>query len=230
MLVPFGRGLWTDEGPVAPALAGFVYPTRMAVAQLADGSLWVWSPTPMTDKMRREVDRLGEVRALVSPNHFHERWMAEWAQVCPQAQLYMAPGMARRHPDLPQSHELSGDPPPLWAGQIDQVPVPGNIYTTEVLFFHRLSRTVLVADLMQNLPKGWFGGWREQIARVDGILGEEPQVPWRFRLSFIDRKAARHAITEVLDWRADQLLMAHGPLISQGARGLLHRSFAWLMD
>ncbi|MGI3164539.1 DUF4336 domain-containing protein [Pseudooceanicola sp. 200-1SW] len=229
MLVPFGHGLWTDEGPVAPALAGFVYPTRMAVAQLADGGLWVWSPTPLSDKMRRDVDRLGEVTALVSPNHLHERWMADWARAYPQAGIYMAPGIAKRRPDLPESQELGPEAPPLWAGQIDQVPVPGNIYTTEVVFYHRLSRTVLVADLMQNLPRGWFGGWREQIARLDGILGEDPRVPWRFRLSFLDRKAARAAIGQVLDWRADQLLMAHGPLVSQGARGLIHRSFSWLM-
>lgn len=229
MLLPFGRGLWTDEGPIAPAQAGFVYPTRMAVAQLVDGGLWVWSPVPLSERLRRDIDRLGRVTALVSPNHLHERWMADWAEAYPLAEIHLAPGIARRRPDLAGAQALGRVPPPIWAGQIDQVPVPGNLYTTEVIFFHRLSGTILIADLLQQLPRGWFGGWREWVARADGVLGDEPRVPWKFRLSFIDHRAARAAITEVLDWRARQLLMAHGPLVVQGARGLMHRSFGWLM-
>lgn len=201
----------------------------MAVVQLPDRALWVWTPIPLTDRLRRDLDRMGEVRALVAPNHLHDRWMSDWLAVYPEAEVHLGPGMMEKRPDLPQARELSNRAPTLWAGHIDQVVVPGNAFTTEVLFHHKLSKTLLVADLLQNMPAGWFGGWRETVARIDGIVGKEPLVPLKFRLSFIGRKRARRAMMQVLDWRPDQLLLAHGPLVKTGARGLLHRSFRWLL-
>ncbi len=43
MLQPFGEEIWLADGSIA-MVAGFRYPTRMAVIRLADGGLFVWSP------------------------------------------------------------------------------------------------------------------------------------------------------------------------------------------
>ena len=42
VLQPFDRDIWLAGGPKL-ALAGFHYPTRMAVIRLADGGLFIWS-------------------------------------------------------------------------------------------------------------------------------------------------------------------------------------------
>ena len=40
----------------------------------------------------------------------------------------------------------------------------GNAITTEVVFFHARSGTVLFTDLVQQLPAHWFSGWRALVA------------------------------------------------------------------
>ena len=55
MLHEFGRAIWIADGSEA-VVAGFRYPTRMAVMKLADGSLFIWSPIHLTDVLKTAVD------------------------------------------------------------------------------------------------------------------------------------------------------------------------------
>ena len=82
MLEPFGRELWLSDGPTLHFL-GFPYPTRMAVARLADGGLFVWSPIALDAELAVEVDALGPVRHLVAPNGLHHLYLAQWVSPYP---------------------------------------------------------------------------------------------------------------------------------------------------
>ena len=62
----FGRSLWVADGPTVPFL-GIPYPTRMAIARLANGGLWVWSPVALGFDLEAAVRALGTVEHLVSP-------------------------------------------------------------------------------------------------------------------------------------------------------------------
>jgi hypothetical protein len=62
--------LWVAEGENV-SFFGLPYPTRSVIARLENGDLWVWSPIKLTADLRTEVDRLGIVRHLVSPNKLH---------------------------------------------------------------------------------------------------------------------------------------------------------------
>ena len=132
-LVPFGPEFWTTEGPV---ISVFTYPylTRMAVIRLSAGTLFVWSPISLNDVLRAEVDALGKVAHLVSPNFFHHLWLGEWKQAYPRARLYASPGLPRRRRDLTFDRVLGDHPEPAWAGDIDQVAMQGNILLTEIVF------------------------------------------------------------------------------------------------
>ena len=104
----------------------------------------------------------------------------------------------------------------------------GNRITTEVVFYHVASRTVLFNDLIQNCPRGWFKGWRAIIARLDRLTANEPAVPQKSRVTFSDRKAARGSLEHIRAWPADKVLMAHGaPIHANGAASVL-RAFGWL--
>lgn len=43
---------------------------------LPDEGLWVWSPVALTEELTREVDALGTVKHIVSPNRLHHRFPA----------------------------------------------------------------------------------------------------------------------------------------------------------
>jgi len=228
LLEPFGADIWVTDGPIA-AVAGFRYPTRMAVIRLAGGALFVWSPTAYSPALGAEVDALGEVRFIVTPTALHHLHLAQWRGAYSRARLYAAPGSRARSTDVAFDEDLTDDPSADWAGQIDQAVVYGNLIATEVVFFHRASRVVLFADLLQQFERGWFSGWRAAIARLDRMVGDEPQTPRKFRLAFVDRRAARKALTRVLAWPTQKVVMAHAPPVREDGRAVITRAFRWLL-
>jgi hypothetical protein len=111
---------------------------------------------------------------------------------------------------------------------VDQVTVRGNLITTEIVFFHCKSRTAIFTDLIQNFRPGWFRGWRALIARLDLMTAPEPAVPRKFRLAFVNRRAARAALRRILTWPTGKVLMAHAPPVEADGRAFIARTFAWL--
>lgn len=226
MLDPFGPDIWIAEGAEPVASFGFRYPVRMVVVRLPDGGLWLWSPIPAAPDLVAAVRALGEVRHLVAPNRLHHLFLADWARAFPAARLHAAPGLRAHRPDLGFDADLGEGPDPDWAGQIDQVVMAGNRIAEEVVFFHRASGTVIVADLLQHVPPGWFTGWRALVARADRMTRPEPQVPWKFRLAFTRRGPAREALARLRGWPVEALVIAHGPPLRRDAAGVLARAFA----
>jgi hypothetical protein len=127
-----------------------------------------------------------------------------------------------------EGKDLDFDGAPYWAGEIDQVLMLGNVITTEVVFFHAKSATVLFADLVQQLPANWFSGWRALVAKWDLMVAPEPSVPRKFRLAFTNRSAARASLEHVLSWPAKKVLMAHGTPVREDGREFIGRAFRWL--
>ena len=224
----FGPRIWTVEGPVVPFFLGFHYPTRMAVIRLSDGGLFVWSPVALSDDLTREIGALGPVRYLVSPNLLHHVFLGAWTEAYPDARLYAPPGLRRRRKDLHFDADLGDSPDPGWAADVDQVAMRGSLAMTEVVFFHRASGTAIFADLIQNLPRDWCRGWRGVVARLDGITAPTPGAPREWRLSFVDRTAARAALAHVLAWPIERVLIAHGEPATEDGAAFVRRAFAWL--
>ncbi len=228
MLRPFDDGIWIADGPVA-VVAGFRYPTRMAVIRLSDGALFIWSPIALSDGLRAAVEALGQVRDIVAPNAHHHLFISEWHTAYPGARLHAPPGLRKRRKDIVFDADLDDDPAPDWSGEIDQVIVRGNPIITEVVFFHRKSRTAIFTDLIQHFEPGWFAGWRARIAEIDLMTAPEPAVPRKFRLTFLDRSVARAALHRILAWPIEKILMAHAAPVESDGRAFIARAFAWLL-
>jgi Domain of unknown function (DUF4336) len=228
ILLQFGPDIWLADGSEAD-VAGFRYPTRMAIIRLRKDGLFVWSPIRLSETLRREVDSLGVVRHLVAPNSLHHLFLQDWRQAYPEATLYAAPGLRQRRRDLEFDADLVDQPPAEWSDEIDQVLIRGNRITTETVFFHRRSRTVLFTDLLQQFPPNWFRGWRGLIARLDLMTCPTPSVPRKFRLAFNDRKAARGALRRIISWPSDNVVMAHGDPVQGDGQSFIASAFRWLV-
>lgn len=228
-VTPFGPDIWLAKGPTVTGAMGFRFPTRMAVIRLPDdGGLWIWSPVEMTKDLRTAIDELGVVRHLVAPNSLHHMFLANWAKTYPDAKVHAAPGLSAKTTGTSIHCTLDDDPNPAWQETLGQVVIRGNKITSEVVFFHRPSATVLVTDFIQQLPQGWYTGWRALIARADLMTAPVPSVPRKFRLATTDKTAARHAVRKILEWPADRLVFAHGSPIEVNARATLENTFRWL--
>lgn len=229
-MTPFGSNLWLSDGPAVTGAAGFQFPTRMAVVRLTgNGGLWVWSAVALTPDIRVAIDALGPVRHLVAPNSLHHSFLAEWADTYPDAHVHGAPGLTE-HVAGTTIHSILGNKPhPDWAETLDQVVVRGNRITTEVVFFHRESATVLVTDLVQQIPQGWYRGWRAIVARLDLMTAPVPSVPRKFRMATTDKAAARMDVERILEWPSLRLVMAHGAPMPSGGKEALQNAFSWLI-
>jgi hypothetical protein len=98
-LKPVGEDLWVVYGPIVRMsyFGGSVpFPTRMVVARLENGDLFLWSPVEPDGGLRAEIDALGPVHHLVSPNKIHYAHIAAWKRIYPGATAWASPGVRER--------------------------------------------------------------------------------------------------------------------------------------
>jgi len=227
LLEQVGEKIWIANGPTV-SFYGFPYPTRMALVRLDNRDLWVWSPVDLDSQLRSDVEALGPVRHVVSPNKIHHLFLGEWAQAWPEASLYASPGLAPRRKDLAFDAELEGTPDPAWHGQIDQVVIGGSFAMNEVVFFHRRSATCLVCDLVQRHDPNAHSGWKGALMRLDGLVGADGSTPREWRLTFLDRARARAAARTALSWKPERLVIAHGDWARKDGTAALRHGLRWL--
>jgi hypothetical protein len=63
----------------------------MTVIKLNDGSLWIHSPIAPNKNLLKEIDLLGKVRYLVSPNKIHYVHIFAWKKIYPDAIAFASP-------------------------------------------------------------------------------------------------------------------------------------------
>ena len=228
MLQQFGEEIWTVDGPTV-SVAGFAYPTRMIVMRLSNGTLFVWSPTALSSELRAAIDSLGSVQHIVAPNTLHHMFVGEWQAAYPAAQSHAVSALRAKRPDLKWDRDLEDAPAPEWSNDIEQVVVGGNRITTEIVFFHRASRTAIFTDLIQHFEPGWFKGWRAIVAKLDFLTAIRPTVPRKFRMTFRDREGARRAVQRIMAWPTAAVLTAHGAPIRNDGQAAIAHAFDWLV-
>lgn len=224
---PVAEGLWTGEGRLRGG-PDFTLPVRMTVVRLGDGSLVVHSPLPPEPAIRDGLRALGRVAHVVAPNFVHHLFANEFLDAFPDAAFHLAPGLAERRPELRPGKVLGALSPPEWRGVLDQAlygPVRG---LSEVVFLHRPSRTLILADLAFNLRRAETAGER-WFWRAAGVWNRfAPSRTIRLTL-FRDREAVRRIVRRILEWEFDRIVVAHGDLLETDAKETFRRAFAnWL--
>jgi hypothetical protein len=178
--------------------------TRMTVVTLSNSRLWVHSPVTLDAAIRRDLDRLGEVAYVVSPNKIHHVSIGDYAIAYPEARIFASPGLPERRPDLEFDGVLGDRPDPAWASELDQVAMRGNVFFSEIVFLHRVSRTLLVADLVENFDRDTASLIGRALARVWGV-GSKPVASPEHRLYTTDAAAAAGSIERILSWDFERI-------------------------
>lgn len=236
-LKPVGDDLWIVDGPIVRMATGvgftLPFPTRMVVVRLDNGTLFLWSPTEPDDGLRAQIDALGPVAHLVSPNRIHYAHIAAWKRAYPAAVAWASPGVRERAAsqkiDVAFDANLGAEPDAAWAADIDQIIFRGSRFMEEVVFFHRKTKTVILADLIENFEPDKIGGAWSWIGRLAGVVDPDGKTPVDFRLTFFGRKAdARDSVARMLAWEPRQLIMAHGRPYRDDGTAELRRAFRWV--
>jgi hypothetical protein len=231
-LEQLGPELWVADGGTV-SFFGFDYPTRMAVVRLDDGGLWVWSPIALDGALEDEVRALGPVRHLVSPNKLHHLFLADWLARFPDAKLWGTASTIAKVTALRFTGALTDDPPPDWAGQIDQWHFSNSPFLDEVIFLHRTSRTAIIGDLSQPFSdaflKRHWPWWLRSLARLAGMTEGTGHAPIEIRLSFRHRATARAKVRALIAADPERVVVAHGEIARSGGAAYLRQAFSWLL-
>ncbi|ATB33820.1 DUF4336 domain-containing protein [Melittangium boletus] len=233
---PLVENVWLVDGPVVRMAAygtHIPFPSRMTIVRLANGDLWLHSPTALSEALRRRVESLGRVAHLVSPNKIHYAHIAAWKAAYPDARAWASPGVRERAASqgiaVSFDAELGEASPPEWEAEIDQLVFRGSRFMEEVIFLHRASRTLVLADLIENFEADHVRPGLRRLARFAGSLHPDGKMPVDLRLTFLGRKAqARACLERMLAWRPERIVLAHGRCYQERGTEELRRAFRWL--
>jgi len=227
MLRSLGVNIWDHEIPIR--FGGIPLWHRMTVIRLTDGGLVVHSPTKLDLASQEAFQRLGPIVAIIAPSWWHDLYLREYLSAYPDARLYGAPTLVKWNPSLPLAELLDGLAPSLWAHEIDQLHVQGiGLFLDEIVFYHRPSRSLIVADLLFNLSKK--DAW---ITRTMGSLVIGPFPGCRFarlyRPAVTNPRRMRTAVERILDWDFDQIIVGHGAVVDSNGKEVFRAAFRWLL-
>jgi hypothetical protein len=233
---PVDDGIWIVDGPIVKmAFAAFKmpFPTRMVVVRLAGGGLFLWSPIELNDALRAEIDRLGPVQHLVSPNRIHYAHIAAWKAAYPSAIAWASPGVRERAAaqriEVSFDRDLDDAPDAAWAEELDQLVFRGSRALEEVVFFHRRSRTLVLADLIENFEPSKVEAPLSWLLRLGGVADPDGKAPSDLRATFLGhRDEARASYERMLAWAPERVIMAHGRWYPDDGVAELRRAFRWL--
>lgn len=204
------------------------FETRMTIIKLSDDSLWVHSPITLNTGLRQQIDELGTVRNMVAPNMFHHLSLGDWSDKYPKANIWAAPGLEKKRKDLEFTGVLQDNPESLWKNDIDQCYFQGSFVLNEVVFLHKVSKTLILTDLIQNHDPekdNWF--WK-LVKKMNGALAPNGGVPKDLKLTIRKKQLAGQSLDRILGWDFDKIIISHGLCIRENAKTRLTEIFSWL--
>lgn len=218
------EGLWTVDHPLRVGLLAIG--SRMTIVRLSDGGLFLHSPVPLPPPLHAALEGEGPVRHVVAPNRLHHLFLADAARAFPGAEAWVAPGLPAKRRDLPAHRVLGDATEAAWKADLEQHLVEGAPALSEVVFFHRATRTLLLTDLAFHVRRA-PGLLTRLFWRANGALGRFG--PTRMvRLVLRDRAAVRRSLDRILAWDFERVTLTHGEVLERGGRQALREAYAFL--
>jgi len=172
---------------------------------------------------------------LISPNKIHYAYIEQWARAYPGAIAWASPGVRDRatQQNIPVTFhaDLTNDAPPEWSCDLYQMIFRGSRFMDEVVFFHTASKTLILADLIENfeLPKV-NNRWLRWLLKLAGNVDPDGKAPLDLRFTFLGGKhQARRSLKQLLLWQPEKVILAHGQWYDRNGSAELKRAFRWLV-
>jgi Domain of unknown function (DUF4336) len=229
--------VWIVDGPLiefGPRLLRMPFPTRMSIIQIGR-ELFIHSPTPLTAGLKAEIAAIGTPAWIIGPNRIHYWWIPDWCEAYPDAVVYLAPRIVDQASGrLDQvSHRcrpLDGRSGYPWDGKIDTLPVHGG-YMSEIVFFHRPSRTLVLTDMIENFEPQKLGLFARVLTWLGGAQHPDGKMPHDMRLTYRAKATElRAAVDMMIGWNPARIILAHGRWYERGGADELRRAFRWLLN
>ena len=235
---PVAADIGVVDGPFEYlTMAGVKLPlpftTRMTVVRLKSGDLFLHSPIVFDATLAERLQSMGTIRHLISPNQFHYAHLGEWSRAFPDAITWASPRVRRRararRIDVQFKRDLGLHAPQEWCDEIDQTAIPGGIFG-EIVFFHRVSNTLILADTIMNLELDKMSQPWRLATQFTGMYHPRGQIFFGMRLPLLLQKTkSKASIEKVLAWQPERIILSHGRCFESKGTAILQRAFSWVL-
>lgn len=199
---------------------GINFGRNVTLLRLTDGQLVIHSTAPFTAEDVEAIGQFGKPSCLVEATRLHDTF-ARKAQAAFPDIPYLAPAGFGKASGVATQPLVP--PPAEWLGEIDVLPIAGLRWIDEHAFYHRHSRTLVVADLLFQFPaesKGWPRFFARHVMRLARLRG----ISAFFRCMIRDRKAFEGSMKTLLEWDFTQIVLAHREPILQEAKPAMRQA------
>ncbi len=217
-----GTNIWVAESPLR--FLGLELGTKMTVIKQSSGLL-LHSPIKPTPSLAKQIAEIGDVASIIAPNKLHHLFAGDLHKLFPNSKLYGASGLAKKRPDLKIEAEMDMNFKPNWS-DVEFHIIKGMRYVNEVVFYHKISKTLILTDIGFNL-----GDDKPLMTRLFGRMigiykkfGCPPEIKYGL---VSDRQLFLKSIQRILEWDFDQIVMAHGNIVAQNGRKIFAKAFNW---
>ncbi len=196
---------------------------NVSVMRLPSARLIIHSTAPFSEQDVLDIKAVGQPAWLVDAMLRHDTFAQEAIGAFPAVPYLAPPGFSEEINNFPTRPIVP--PPSEWQGEVEVVQLGGLPSMRETVFFHRSSRTLIVADLAMNFPHE-SSIWQKLALKV-AVTGEHrPGISRALSAAIKDRDAFESSIAEVLSWDFDRMIVGHGEPIETGAREKLRHALS----
>jgi hypothetical protein len=208
-----------------------------------------YNPIHLTDKVRVSLSEFcgsEGVRFIVPPSEVHHVYLEEFVakDAFPNAEVIASETMKGKHPKVSFAHILS-DPTHLptipWGEDFSLVYLPDYVHK-EILLMHHPSRSLLVADMVWNMP----AVTAYSAVNVTASERDAPLQRWVDQVT--PSTVVHHALVGlasggayggasqrtldgmrqiVTQWKPERIIVEHGEIIQHNGTGMLLEAWKW---
>ncbi|EJT99465.1 hypothetical protein DACRYDRAFT_110186 [Dacryopinax primogenitus] len=206
---------------------------RTTAIKLNSGEVWVFVSTPLSDDTKSTLDSMGIVKYLVTPDALHTLYISEYHKAYPNAKCIGVEPLIHKKKDINWAGAY-GFAEGTTYGYEDELRACyfSGFQNKDVAFLHIPSKTLIVADLLFNLPGKEQYSKSKQSGHSIFTSGLNPYSGFykRFLNSVTSDKAAmgRDAKT-VASWDFERIIPCHGDVIEGKGKEAWTRAYANLL-
>jgi len=223
--------IWIYEYPIR--FSGLDLFARMTVIRLVNGDLIIHDPCKIDDSIKHEIDALGDVKYIIAPGSYHHLFVTDFQQLYPEAETFLCPGLERKRADIKFEYILGNKPDSRWGDEIDQVLVQGTKYIWEVAFFHKPSRTLILADLLENIGDDYkhpasllLRFWWKVVFR----MWNNPKAAPEYQIGWGRKDIVKTGLNKIISWQAERVILAHGEFVESNVSNILRSAWSKVLN
>lgn len=208
--------------------------TRMTIVRLTNGEVVVISPIFINEILLAQIQDIGRVRYIISPNLYHYRFAAQCKLMYPSAELWVASGLEVKRAEMDIDF-LMRDREGTIFKEVDYLlfdgfrtfGLTGASPLNEYVFFHRQSQTLILTDTAFYFDES-FSSITQLIARTLGSYNQL-RPTWLEKLATQSSEKVKYSVKQVLEWDFKRVVMAHGSIVETDAKQQFKEGYEWFL-